>query len=317
MNDISQRVTLSTANATLQLAPELGGAIVQYRAALNGRQRDILRPGGSAASVLEAACFPLVPYSNRIRDGRFVWRGQAVSLALNHLPEKHSIHGHGWQNPWQLSSRTQGKEEGKEEEKSEDSLTLVYRHPAGGWPFAYYVEQQFRLSDEGLFIALTLTNESAQEMPAGLGFHPYFSRTGQCRLRVPATQMWAVDDEVMPTGIVAAPEALSQPGGMAVADIDLDNALINVADPARSQLRSELRGEIDWPEWQGKATISASDNCAFVVLYSPPGQDFFCLEPVTHCTDAINMQAKGIAGTGLQVLPPGGQMHAWMQIELG
>ena len=34
-------------------------------------------------------------------------------------------------------------------------------------------------------------------------------------------------------------------------------------------------------------------------------EDFFCVEPVSHCTDALNRTALGEPGTGMQVLALG------------
>jgi aldose 1-epimerase len=41
------------------------------------------------------------------------------------------------------------------------------------------------------------------------------------------------------------------------------------------------------------------------VIYVPPGEDFFCVEPVSHANDGFNLMARGIEGTGVQVLEPG------------
>src|SRR5262249_47411364 len=51
---------------------------------------------------LAMSSFPLVPYSGRIRDGRFSFQGRNVVLPLNFLPESNSIHGQAWQVPWQV-----------------------------------------------------------------------------------------------------------------------------------------------------------------------------------------------------------------------
>jgi aldose 1-epimerase len=40
-------------------------------------------------------------------------------------------------------------------------------------------------------------------------------------------------------------------------------------------------------------------------VYTPPGQSFFCAEPVSHITDAFNLAAAGQADTGMLTLAPG------------
>ena len=45
---------------------------------------------------LQFASFPLVPFSNRIADGRFEWDGEQIEIDPNFAPEPHAIHGVGW-----------------------------------------------------------------------------------------------------------------------------------------------------------------------------------------------------------------------------
>ena len=56
-------------------------------------------------NVLEAASFPLVPYVNRIRGGRFTFRGREVRLAPNMAGDPSPLHGQGWLAPWQVEQR--------------------------------------------------------------------------------------------------------------------------------------------------------------------------------------------------------------------
>ena len=94
-------ITLRADGAGLTLAPEVGGAVVRYWLERGSTTWEWLRPTPPAAVrarlALQTAAFLLVPYSNRIRAGRFAFRGRAVALPLNRPPERHAIHGHGWQ----------------------------------------------------------------------------------------------------------------------------------------------------------------------------------------------------------------------------
>ncbi len=53
------------------------------------------------------------------------------------------------------------------------------------------------------------------------------------------------------------------------------------------------------------ATVTADDPLRFLVVYTPPGESYFCAEPVSHCTDAFNLADRGRNDTGMIVLPPG------------
>ena len=51
--------------------------------------------------------------------------------------------------------------------------------------------------------------------------------------------------------------------------------------------------------------IEADPIFRHLVLYVPPGQDHFCLEPASHVADGFNLAARGVEGTGVRVLAPG------------
>jgi aldose 1-epimerase len=52
-----------------------------------------------------------------------------------------------------------------------------------------------------------------------------------------------------------------------------------------------------------------------MVIYSPEGQNYFCFEPVTHCTDAINKATEGVNNTGITYLNPQETLSVSMRIS--
>lgn len=288
-----QIIELRNDQAEVRIAPELGGSVLAFSVVIGEQQRHLLRSVDQPVSVLDAGSFPLVPFSNRIRDGRFNWHGEQIILPANHLPEKHPNHGQGWQARWAVSS------------KLPQELVLCFDHVAGDWPFPYRAEQRFTLTGNTLQHTLSLTNTGDRDMPAGLGLHPFFNRTANTTLAAKVDKMWQVDDECLPTGLTNPPPALAETGGMMVNGSALDNAMTGFAHEA----------SIFWPEWKTKAKITTSPNCHFLVIYSPDNASFFCAEPVTHCTDAFNLQAQGLSGTGAGRLAPGQKMEVWMRIS--
>ena len=159
-------ITLRADGAGLTVAPAVGGAVTRYWLERDGTTWEWLRPmpaeavGGRHPDL--ASAFPLVPYSNRIREGRFTFRDRAVVLPLNRPPERHAIHGHGWQSAWRPIAT--GPAEAQ----------LEYRHAASAWPWPYRATQRFTLTPSSLTVALTLTNEGDTPMPAGLGWLLFF-----------------------------------------------------------------------------------------------------------------------------------------------
>ncbi len=281
-------VELQAGSTRLAVAPEIGGSITRYATERAGRTVEWMRPASTdalaARSAGGTASFPLVPFSNRIRDARFRFRGREVRLARNFPPEPHAIHGHGWRAPWAVVDR------------SEARLTLEYRHPAGDWPWAYVAQQAFDLSDERLRVRFAVTNEAADPMPVGFGLHPYFVRTPRALVRADVGPMWEADENVMPVRIVPPPPQLLLRGAGLNPDVTaLDNNFTRFGG----------RAVIEWPEWRARLRIDADPVYACLVVYTPAGRDFFCVEPATNCIDGFNLAEDGRTDTGLVVLDPG------------
>jgi len=272
-------ITLRAGDAAVELAPEVGGSVTRYWIERGPVTREWLRPTPAGAlragHPYLAAAFPLVPYSNRIRAGRFSFRGRSVVEPLNRPPERHAIHGHGWQARWQPTEVTAA------------TARLEYRHPAGAWPWAYHATQRFILTPSELTVELSLSNHSAAPMPAGLGWHPYFPRTPRVTITADVRAMWLTDEEKMPTERVAPPAAPFGRGR--------DNCFVGWS----------RRVTIDWPELGARLLMRAEPPLDYLVVFTPARRPFFCIEPVSHVTDAFNLAEAGRSDSGILVLEPG------------
>jgi aldose 1-epimerase len=248
-----------------RILPQAGGLL----AALDCGGVPVLRamPDGSA-NPLDAACFPMVPWCNRIAGGRFAWTGERISLAPNFLPEPHAIHGHGWQSAWDVAGAEASR------------CTLVHRHDgaAPGWPWVYAAQMAVVLGAAGCTIRLSLTNHADTPMPAGLGLHPYLRRRPETRVRFAAGSVVAVGANMIPTGERLPP---SQFGNFAAAGgAALPSALIDhcfTGWDGAAVLEDDL----------GTITLHAS-GAPHLHLYAPETPDILCLEPVSHLPDAVN-----------------------------
>ncbi|MDP1026736.1 aldose 1-epimerase [Sphingomonas sp. KR1UV-12] len=253
---------LSAGEWTMELRPEAGGAIT----ALRRRGIDILRSTAEEASDPFAfAHFALVPYANRIADGRFAFDGRAVRLAPNHPRQAHPLHGVGWLVPWQVAA------------SGPASVTLLHTHDGNAaWPWRYEAVQRISLDAAGLTATLTVSNRDDRAMPVSLGFHPYFARSGVRSLAFGAEGVWLADAAMLPT-VMAPADALGDWSQGAALE------------------RSDLVDHC-YTGWNGTVRIGREDGDVVVRgsgtrllhLYVPPGEDHFCVEPVTAMPDAIN-----------------------------
>lgn len=253
-----------------ELRPEIGGCLASLT--LNGLEVLRTMPEGSR-EPLESACFPLVPYCNRIRDARFTWQAREVRLPANFAPEPHNLHGIGWQQPWDVTRNGGFK------------CSLAHSYDGnGGWPWAYDAEQRVRLGPQGCAITLDLTNRADTPMPCGLGLHPYLRRRPETRVAFTASAVLEVDAGLIPNGETTSAGKWSS--GQALPDHTIDHCLVEWDGVARAS--DDL----------GSVTVRARGG-RFLHLYAPADGSALCLEPVSHQPDALNSAPEQMI-----VLPP-------------
>ncbi|MBW3618298.1 MAG: aldose 1-epimerase [Proteobacteria bacterium] len=260
----------------VDLVPAVGGVVRSFRAG----GTPVFREGpAEIADANDGGCYPLVPFSNRVRDGRFTFRGREVRLSPNLPPQKHPLHGQGWRGAWSV------------ETADEDRAVLVFDHAPGEWPWAYQARQTFRLDPGGLSIGLSCRNLSPEPMPCGLGLHPYFPAGPETVLSTEATGVWTIDEEVMPV-------ALEPPVGR----YGLHQRRINGAD-----LDNGYEGWSGWAELREpefSVRITSPDARRFQV-YAPPEGGIVVAEPVVNANAALNQPEDRWPELGLTVLNPG------------
>lgn len=266
----------------LALRPDVGGAI----AGLWHGTTPVLRSTDAAAldSARASGAFALVPYSNRIGRRRFAWRGESHTTQPNFDDGPHSLHGVGWQRPWRVLAQDAA------------SATLALEHAGDAdWPYAFEAEQRLALDDKGLAVTLKVVNRADRPAPIGLGWHPYFPRRSRSRLHLELSQRWDRGEDELPTTRHA------QPGIDAdVAHLQYDNCFEGWRGPAR--LRDEA------------LALTLTSSLGYVVVYTPQDKPFYCVEPVSHVSNAIN--APDPAAQGLAAVEPGAALEAWVRLDV-
>jgi UDP-N-acetylglucosamine diphosphorylase/glucosamine-1-phosphate N-acetyltransferase len=69
------------------------------------------------------------------------------------------------------------------------------------------------------------------------------------------------------------------------------------------------RAVIDWPELGARLVMTAGPPLDFLTVFIPPSLPFFCVEPVSHATDAVNL-AGAASEVGRRSLEPGATLRA-------
>jgi aldose 1-epimerase len=291
---VNDPVILRAGNLLLRLRPDLGGSIAGLHWVADGDDCPVLRPSPDRLDkVLEAACFPLVPYVNRIRGGAFSFRGREVRIAPNMPGDPSPLHGQGWLNPWTV------------ETADDASALLSFRHEPGEWPWSYEARQHFTLDAGGLSVRLTCRNTGAEPMPCGLGQHPYFPCGPQTRIDTDVEVVWTIDAHVLPVDKVPATGRYDLRDRL-VCGQDLDHGFGGWGGEAA----------LSDPDWPYQVAVS-SPEAKFFQLYSPPTGGICVAEPVSHANAALNAPEPEWPELGMRVLDPGEQMSLDARIDVG
>lgn len=279
-----ERLTLATPSLHLELAPAHGGGIARFDW-ICGSQRVPLFRGVERARIAdptELACFPLVPFSNRIEGGRFAFEGRTVELAPNRADESMPIHGSGWLKRWVVDHA----------EATRASLSLDQR----GGPYVFHAAQHFELVDTTLTVRVEVENRGKLALPFGLGLHPFLPRTPRTLLLAPASGVWTSGRDWLPRRHLRTPASF----GFGVA-YPLSERVVNHAFTGWTG-----RARVLWPE-RGLALDIEADTDQYL-LYTPRDSDWFCFEPVDHPINAVNLNG-GAAAHGMSVLEPGQRLE--------
>ncbi len=169
---------------------EVGGGIRAYE--VDGRQvldpfpLDAIRDGAHGA--------PLIPWPNRLADGRYSFDGERFQVPLTEPAKSNAIHGFLLWRPWRAAAR------------DADRVVMTTRlHPMSGYPFALDISISYELRGEGLVVTTTAENVGARACPFGNGFHPYLSPgegpIDECTLQLAGRTRILTDTErQLPTG---------------------------------------------------------------------------------------------------------------------
>lgn len=266
-------LSLRAGRLAVDIDPATGGTLTRFaRDAL-----DIMRPG---KGTMNGACYPLVPFSNRIADGRFTFEGRTYPVTttwpIDRQPLKNPMHGDGWSASWQVV------------QADTTSATIAFeRDGVGGWPFRYRAEQSFRLTPESLICRMSLENREEQAAPGGIGFHPFFVREPDCELFFDADAVWLADADLLPTERIVVPAEWDFCHGRQPDSVALDNCFSDW----------DGKAAIVWPSRKLRLEIAASEPFRDAVVFTPPGRPFFCFEPVSHANGQIGGTRIAPAGT--------------------
>lgn len=273
-----------------------GGLILGFwKESLEGRV-PLLRAAPDDADALSSACYPLVPFGNRVKNNRFGFEGRDYTFSPNTTWDPHYLHGDGWQSQWSV------------DERRNDRVVISFAHSGRHTPYVYRAAQTFALTGDELQLTLSVENVGEKPLPFGLGWHPYFPLTPQTTLFAPARKFWTEVEGWLPGERTDIPD-------------DLD-----FSTPSPLPHRWVNNG---FEDWSGEAIIAWPDRGMRLHLAADPlfrhafvfvsdtvfdpqfRRDYFCFEPMSHLANGHNLPDLG----GLRILQPGQQLSGSVRLR--
>lgn len=261
----------------------------------------------------------LFPFPNRIEDAMWTWKGRTYLQKKNGIPIQ--LHSLVYDEAWEYTE----PKFGEEEVLFSTYLNVGKNHPIyRGYPFEFRLELIYKLTSQSLLVTYRVENRDDKDMPFGFALHPYFTKlSGEngTFISVPALYWYESRSDVdkaflnkymgsfqltpniLPTGrlkcVYKDGKNLIYP--VPVGSVNLDDVYTGFLPGTNSY--------IDYTTLRLRLNILRSSDFTHAVIYTPQGKPYFCIEPQTCSTDAINLYAKGSDFPHIIVLPKG-YMHS-------
>ena len=233
----------------------------------------------------------LIPWPNRIRDGRYTFNGVTQQLALTEPARHNASHGLARYVPWVLV-----------EQQADTVVNRVRIHPQPGWSGTLDATITHRVSADGLTVTVEATNLSDEELPFGYGAHPYLtvgeSSVDEVALTVPAASYLEVDDRLLPARLSAVDGTVYDLRRSTVlGSANLDTAMTDLTRDSDGRWRIRLTLGDRYAELWGDETFAWTQ-----VFTGGPNRDAgVAVEPMTCGPNAFN---AGPTHDDLRVLAP-------------
>ncbi len=239
----------------------------------------------------------LYPTPNRVRNGVFRWQGKDYRQCRGGKPvlEHGLVHTEAWEAGEPVADGSGARMEAWLDFAEGGTLFESF-------PFPHRLGLSFLLTARGITITYTINNAGRQPLPFGFGLHPYFMKLSGdegTRVTLPADAVMETTPDLLPTGrlesVAGTVFDLRTPVPLSV--LDMDHVFTRLSAGKYAVIRYDDGLEIE---------LEATPDFTHLILYTPPGERFFCLENQTCSTDAHNLSDRGFGvESGLKTVQPG------------
>jgi aldose 1-epimerase len=299
------RLADAARHAEVSIAPSLGNLAYEFN--VNGKNAFWL-PYKTLAEMQAKPQFGgipfLAPWANRLSGYAFYANGKKFLLNPdlgNIRPDQNQnpIHGVLTFSPdWKVTAIAADSDSA-----SVTSRLEFWKHPEmmAQFPFAHTIEMTFRLHEGVLEVRTTIENLSADPMPVGIGYHPYFqlhdAPRDQWKVHLAARDHLVLSKMTIPTG---ERKPVEFPDPLPLEGVSLDDVFGGLVRGADGRATFSVEGAHE------KISVIYGPKYTVAVVYAPPGRQFICFEPMAAVTDAFNLAQAGVYKE-LQSIAPGGE----------
>lgn len=241
----------------------------------------------------------LFPFPNRLSKGQYEFAGQTYQLPINEPELNNQLHGFVFDKPFEVTDTY------ADEDLAYAVLAYHYDGSLPGYPFPFFFEVTYELTaEQELAIRVQVRNTGTQEMPFGIGWHPYFAfglKANKYFLRMPRCVQLPADAALIPTREEVAFSDFEFLRG--ISNKKLDHGFRLKGKPGCYE--TELWG----PGGKDQVLVWQDKNFRFLQVYTPPARYSIAIEPMTCATNAFNN------GIGLMQLAPGQEFTGRMGLR--
>jgi len=285
------RIALELGDARAEVTP-LAAALCRLTIA----GRDLTEPVAADAVAPQGNGLVLAPWPNRVRDGRWSWRGVEQQLAISEPALGNASHGLLRNTGYRAVDRTAS---------SVELAALIA--PQLGWPVVIDTRVTYRLEEDGLVVTHRAV-AGADGAPWAVGAHPYL-RVGahpieELELTVTGDAWLAVDERLNALDVRPVEAGNDLRSARRLEGLDLNSAYTGLANrDARATVASLAAPD------GARTELWADPAFGWLQVYTPADHPrpsgtglAVALEPMTAPPNALN------SGIGLVRLAPG---EAW------
>lgn len=282
-------ITLSHGSNAITFVPQYGGHLLRLDMEVAGHPTNILDSYSTPEALAEQDFYKssfLLPFPNRLNQGRFTHAGQSYQFPINDHSTGNALHGFKAFYDMELAAITDLPLGGVQAE-----LTSHYDGSDAAYPFPFTLTVHYRLLGHNQFeCAVFITNDHHSAIPLGFGWHPYFTlgtpAVDDLQLQLPLAHRVEIDQRMLPNGDTTPIEGFHTP--QSLAGQHFDNAF---ALPIEADAPAWIDIHLIAPTLGTRLTFWQETTAfPYFQLFIPPRRQSIAIEPMTCNIDALNQE---------------------------